>query len=41
VYKPGELSPQTAILYEKFPGVNVKKKYPPKKKPATKKRRKK
>ena len=25
VYKPGELSPQTAILYEKFPGVNVKK----------------
>ena len=30
VYKPGEWPPQTAILYEKFPGVNMKKKYPPK-----------
>ena len=37
VYKPGELSPQTAILYEKFPGVNVKKKYPQKKKASKKK----
>lgn len=37
-YRPGELKPQTAILYEKVPGVDdVKKKYPQKKK-ATKKK---
>ena len=32
-----KLIPQTRILYEKFPGINMKKKYPPKKKPAKKK----
>lgn len=28
IYRPGEWPPQTAILYEKFPGINMKKKYP-------------
>ena len=28
IYKPGEWPPQTAILFEKFPEVNIKKKYP-------------
>ena len=37
IYRPGEWPPQTAILYEKYPGINMKKKYPQKKK-ATKKK---
>lgn len=28
VYRPGEMKPKTAILYEKYPGINLKKDYP-------------
>jgi hypothetical protein len=31
-----KIVPQTRILYEKFPGINMKKKYPQKKRPAKK-----
>ena len=37
IYRPGEWPPQTAILYEKYPGINMKKKYPQKKKASKKK----
>lgn len=33
-----DISPKTRILYEKFPGINMKKKYPQKKNPAIKKK---
>lgn len=33
-----KIVPQTRILYEKFPSVNMKKKYPQKKSPAKKKK---
>lgn len=37
LYRKGEVPPRTALLYEKFPGINVKKKYPQKKKTTKKK----